>query len=58
MLWARLSTGATTPEAREPTADAPQQEKPPQREAHALQRESSPCSPQLEEATKIQGSQQ
>ena len=43
-----------------PRAPAPQQEKPPQWEAHTLQLESSPHSPQLEkthEAMKTQNSQ-
>ena len=50
---------ATTAEARMPQSPFPQ-EKPPQREAHTLQLESSPHSPQLEktcEAMKTQCSQ-
>ena len=46
VLW---SPGAATTEAHMPRACAQQQEKPPQWEALALQLESSPRSPQLEE---------
>ena len=38
-----LSPCATTTEARVPRASAPQQEKPPQREAHAPQRRVAPA---------------
>ena len=38
-----LSLWATTTEAHEPRARAPQQEKPPQREARALQRTVAPA---------------
>ena len=38
----QLSLQATTTEARAPRAHAPQQEKPPQWEAHALQRKVAP----------------
>ena len=47
---ALYSSCATRTEAHGPRAYAPQQEKPPQREAHTLQLESSPCLPQLEES--------
>ena len=47
----QLSPSATIPEPVCPGASAPQQEKPPQREASALTaRKKSPCSQQLEEA--------
>ena len=59
--WAWLkSPVATTAAARMPQSPFPQQEKPPQREAHTLQLESSPHSPQLEktcETMKTQCSQ-
>ena len=45
--WARapqlLSPLATTTEARVPRAHAPQQEKPPQRDVHALQQRVAPA---------------
>ena len=44
-----LSPRATTTEADAPRACAPQQEKPPQWEAHTAKK-SNPCSPQLEKA--------
>ena len=44
------SPRATTTEACAPRAHAPQQEKPLQWEAHALQRRVAPRSPQLEKA--------
>ena len=46
----QLNPCTTTTEAHEPRVHAPQQEKPPQREACALQLESSHCLPQLEKA--------
>ena len=44
----QISPSASTTEAHEPRARAPQQEKPPQWKAHVLQLESSPHMPQLE----------
>ena len=49
-----LSPCATTTEALAPRAHDPQQQKPPQGEAHAPQLKSSPCSPQLEKAHRQQ----
>ena len=46
----QLNPCTTTTEAHAPRVHAPQQEKPPQREACALQLESSHCLPQLEKA--------
>ena len=45
-----LSLRAATTEARAPTAHTPQQEKPPQWEAHAQQQRVAPTRPQLEKA--------
>ena len=51
----QLSPCATKPEAHVPRAHAPQQEKPPQWEALTPQVESSPHSPQPQEARAQQG---
>ena len=61
MLWGN-KTPASQPLSLCPRAQAPQQEKPPQWEAHTPQPERSPCSPQLEgeslhTARKTQSSQ-
>ena len=42
------SPHATVIKSKRPRACAPQEETPPQWEAHSLQLESSPCSPQLD----------
>ena len=47
----------SSPEARTPIACVPQQEKSLQWEAHVLQLESNPCSPQLEKACTAMRSQ-
>ena len=52
-----LSPWATTTEARTSIACVPQQEKSLQWEAHVLQLESNPCSPQLEKACTAMRSQ-
>ena len=50
VLQGNLSPGNTTTEGHMPTACEPQQEQPPQREAHAPRLETSLCSPLLEKA--------
>ena len=49
VLW---SPGVAPTEPTNPRADAPQQEKPWQREAHTSQWESRPCSLQLEKSPR------